>query len=639
MKRLLFIVAAVIGMMAVVAMALPLVISSDAVRQSLIERAREITGREMTFSGDPSVSFSPFLGIEIQNVVFRDPFAVDDAPPILSMPELRAELSLASALKGNIVISHFRFIRPEFHLKIYSTGQTSWTFPQGKVWKTLAEGRMVRDNTLPGEPPDIGAISNVSLGTFSVSDGMIVYDNAITGTNETVTNFNGTLSWPDIRSAWKFSGNGIWRGDVFNLVSTAEQPIMLLAGGNSNITAEISSEPLNIRFTGDANRFADLYWNGRVELTSPSLRRVINLLGGAVEPGSTFSNFSASGNISGTIDQFQLKDAALSLDGNKGTGSFGITQTATGTARISGTLAYSSFDAAPYLLALKERATGERSGASLLGLFRETALDLRLSSAKVILPESEFRNFAGGILASDGRMMIDIGNANLDDGLLVGSVEAEDKPHTMALAANLNLSRIDPSQLPYLKNVIAVRPAGRSNIRIKLASWGEDVDTLAGNLEGSFQLAMARGVLRGLNFSAIRASLVEPNGSSDNIRIGLEGGETPVSDLELDIPINRGVAHIQQCRFSVGDFSAELWGKADLRLGNLAIWGNLKTAKETPPTEQAGAKQFFLGGTLRQPLFVPEVFAGFPGEERPRIPSSDDMRASPSGAGGRATTN
>ncbi|MBL4600967.1 MAG: AsmA family protein, partial [Rhizobiaceae bacterium] len=43
----------------------PLFISPDTVKDRILSEAENLTGRKMTFRGNTSVSFLPFLGIEI----------------------------------------------------------------------------------------------------------------------------------------------------------------------------------------------------------------------------------------------------------------------------------------------------------------------------------------------------------------------------------------------------------------------------------------------------------------------------------------------------------------------------------------------------------------------------------------------
>ena len=267
-KRMLIAAFGILALLAIITVALPFAISSDSVRTHLLQRAKEVTGREMAFSGNPRVSLRPFLGIEINDVVFRDQFGADSSTPILSMPKLKGRLSLAAALSGEVKLTEFQFVRPKFNLKIYSTGQSSWQFPEGKVWATLDDARRIRSETPTNETPDMSKLTAISLGKFTILDGIIEYENEITGNSETITNFNGILQWTDTRSPWSFDGNGIWRGDVMRMKSSAQSPLMLMAGGSSAITAQIESEPLKLDFVGEANRLADLFASFHLQSTA-----------------------------------------------------------------------------------------------------------------------------------------------------------------------------------------------------------------------------------------------------------------------------------------------------------------------------------------------------------------------------------
>ena len=126
MKKIAAIIIVAIGLVALGFVALPLLVSSEAVRETMIERARQITGREMQFTGTPEITFYPFLGIELNNVTFRDAYGPKDAPPLLQMPVLNGKLSVTAALSGSIEVTEFHFVRPVFNLSVYETGRTNW---------------------------------------------------------------------------------------------------------------------------------------------------------------------------------------------------------------------------------------------------------------------------------------------------------------------------------------------------------------------------------------------------------------------------------------------------------------------------------------------------------------------------------
>jgi AsmA protein len=616
MRKILLAALALFTLTVILAVALPIVISSETVRNTLLERAKEITGREMQFSGDPAVLWSPFLGIEIHDVTFHDSLEGENAKPILSMPVLTARLDLSSALRGKVEIDRFKFVRPVFSLHILPSGQSNWAFPDGKVWEALQEATRLRDATPTGSLADTSALQQIGLGIFTVEDGIIEYVNKQTGRNESVTNFNGELNWADTRSPWTFTGNAIWRGEIFNVVTTAQMPVMLLAGGQSAVTTTIRSKPFNLKFTGEMNRLADLYFNGELAVDSPSLRRMVNILGGNTEPGASFSVFSANGTISGTIKQFQLDGAQIVLDGNEGTGTIRLSQTDTKVTKINGTLASALFDARPYI-ETSVIAGDEDEGTSLLPILDNSEIDIRLSAKKMLVGESEITDFAGGIMAKDGALVVDVGNAYLSEGLIVGKLGAERRDGQLQLTAEMNIGPVNPSNLKFFGSVSAIRPNGTSNLAIKLTTWGRNTDDLAQNLDGSFIMKMERGLLTGLDFSNIRSSIENTDVTAENVPIASTIAQTTVTDFKFSATVNRGVAWIQDSSFNVQDYVAKFSGKADLRFSNLAIWGSL--TRESTDSDQPAPHQFFLGGTLNQPLFVPDAYSVIPFSDHPPL--------------------
>lgn len=604
MKKLLIAGLILLVGLVLVTIALPLFISSEAVRTSLLQRAREITGREMVFRGDPNVAFSPFLGIEIQDVEFRSGSGSDK--PILTMPILRAKLGIASALRGKVAIEEFQFVRPVFDITIARDGRTSWAFREGDVWQVLGEARQVRDETETGSKPDMAKVPNVRLGLFTVLDGILNYSDERNGRREVISNLNGRLSWPSTRMPWNMSGNGIWRGDTVEVELDALTPIMLLAGGKSDMVANIKSEPLMLNFKGEANRFADLYFAGDLNAASPSLRRTINFLGGDAGSGASFSGFTARGKISGTLKDIQIQEARLELDGNAYSGSLRLSKTEGGKNRLSGTLATDAINASPYLSQL-----GSTEGIkSLFDILDGSEMDVRLSSKNLSLDTISVSNFAGSLISRDQQFKIDIGNANIGEGIIVGNMLASNNTNGVSVGANIVASSINPSSLPIFQQLSGLQPNGIGSIDLSLISDAQQAGSFLNNLNGTFSLKMQSGVLKGLDFSQLRPSIDGKQTSTENIQIGDTLEQTPVKDFVLNVGINHGIAWVGDSSFNVEEFKARLSGKADLRSGNLALWGLMQRPDDDGVMRSLS--QFFLGGTLAEPLYIPQFSAKSP---------------------------
>lgn len=615
------VIAALLGVAALIAatMALPWLISSEAVRASLHQRAIEITGRQMTFNGDPKVALSPFLGIEINDVAFKG--GPDGRTNLLTIPTLRAKLSVTSALRGKVQISEFQFVRPQFDLRILPNGKTNWAFGDGEVWQVLQEAKRVRDQTETGKAPDLSQVSDVPLGRFSVLDGIITYEDLQNGRKETVSNLSGTLSWPSTRSAWKFDGSGIWRGDQVAFSLGASTPIMLLAGGSSPIVADIKSEPMTLTFKGEANRFSDFFVAGNVTARSPSLRRTINFFGGDTGTGASFSNFQAAGKIAGTLRDLQLSAGTFSLDGNTYSGSLRLGSGEGAERRLSGTLASQSLDLSPYTASI-----GTPDGIlSLSRIVNRTEMDIRLSAKSVGIGDAKISDFAGSVISRKGEFSLDIGNAAIGGGLAVGKLTAALEGEEAVLATKVNLSGINLSAVDAFKQFGALSPSGIANLDVDMRSKASAEESFGNNVDGIFSLRMENGLLRGVDFSQLRPSLEAPVEGSSRVEIGGALAQTPVREFILNANVNHGVAWIGDSSFLIDDYRSRISGKADLRSGNLAIWGLMQ--KQDENADWRSHSQYFLGGTLTEPLYVPQFTVGtsdMPGDREPQADKSGE---------------
>lgn len=612
MKRFIFACIVLVLAILTTVFTLPYFISGDAVRAQLIQRAKQITGREMQFSGTPRVSLNPFLGIEISDVIFPDQFNGEGSKPILQMPKLKARLSFAAALSGEVVFSEIQFVRPVYNLKIYSTGQSSWHFPEGKVWSALAEAQNLISEQKPGEVLDSSALTKLNIGSFSILDGVVEYENEINGSVEKFTNLNAAFNWENTAAPWSFKGSSIWRGDLMQFNVGTTKPLLLMAGGVSELVVNIDSEPLNFDFKGEANNLSNLFFTGNVNATSPSLRRVLNFVGYELDAGSSLGPFAINGNFSGTTSQLKIEEAQVSLDGNESIGNIGYNYTDAGTSRLSGTLAFSKFDLAPYLAGFSNEPTGGKStmggaGLATLSQLASFEMDMRISAKTVSCDLISFQNFAGGIIAKNGTLTVDIGSADYADGNVVGSIEAGIAEDKLSMATKLNFTEINGAKLfpSNLENKISLTGAG--NIEIKLRSVGENKTEITRNLTGETLFDLKDGTIVGVDLLAMKNSNGTQPQDQTKPALGEDATPTPFSKFMIRTMINRGVGWLSESKIESEVVKTNLVGKLDLHLGTLALRGKFLEEDQYNPTREVLVGSYFIGGTLRQPLWVSQI--------------------------------
>ena len=148
MKRIIAIVGIVACLIAAGILCLPLFLSSDLVRGRILNHLTSLTGSTVSFRGTPTVSFRPFLGIEISDLIVKDPHSDEPKANLLQVESIKAKLDFLPALIGNIEISKYQLIRPKLNLTRRANGKSSWNFKSGTL-KTALDARKRKLETSP----------------------------------------------------------------------------------------------------------------------------------------------------------------------------------------------------------------------------------------------------------------------------------------------------------------------------------------------------------------------------------------------------------------------------------------------------------------------------------------------------------
>ena len=338
MKRVLIAMAVLVLLASGVISAIPFFVSSDTVRSKILHRIQELTGRAVAFRGNPSVSLSPFLGIEITDLIIADPHAGLDEAPLLKVELVRAKLNLLPALSGNAEITKYELIRPRLNLRTYSDGKTNWRFEKGDLYEALQQGV----ETIPeGDPQHNG----IRLGEFKILDGQILYQNKLADHTETISNINGEFLWDNTSEASRIAGHGVWQGEAIESDIQVENLITLLAGGKSELAIVFKSTPLEFNFSGSASMHPDFYMTGELKSASPSLPRVFELLNLKTGYFGSLDNVTAHGILSATAGDMTLSEAQISIGESDATGVVRLSRNEDDFIKFDGTLAFDDIDA------------------------------------------------------------------------------------------------------------------------------------------------------------------------------------------------------------------------------------------------------------------------------------------------------
>ncbi len=602
MKRIALAALTVVLGLAALSLSLPFLVSADRIQQLIVARAQSISGKEISFSGSPQITFRPFLGVEVSNVVLRDPQTAPSDPPLLQVETLRGRIRVLPVLFGRIEIGSYQFIRPRFNLRTAQSGQTNWIARSGDLFETINAAKTRRENAVAsgsatGPQPPV-----VAVGTVELVDGTVYYDDQASARRETLTNINGSFSWPDTRSALNFSGDFIWRGEAFETRLASGDALALFSGGASSLDARLISDAFVFEFAGEGNLISNLHLSGEGRIQAASLIRMAGLFGAPLPATGMLSEFSVSGKLETTPQKLVFSDATLEMDGNSGRGNLQLSFGKTLLPKIDGTIAAAQLDLTGYGVMLDSTVSAEGPGSPGSVSFLDIDLDLRMSAQLVRLGSVKINDVAATLSIRNNEALAEVGNAALMGGVLAGKMSLGRKAQNMELAMDARLDGFDmalvSASLPQGKFSLT----GQGDAVLKAQSSGADSRKAYENLGGEFTLAAKNGTLSGVDFQQM-LMLAQDVGST-----GLQSsfnGETAFRELNATVAMARNIASIRSMRLANSKVVADIQGRAQLGDGGIALQVQLSPGPSVLPGPNTPAPvRLFVGGSHAAPLIA-----------------------------------
>ena len=198
-----------------------------------------------------------------------------------------------------------------------------------------------------------------------------------------MTGLAGAIEWSALNRAAQLSATGIWRGESFSIDASSAEPLVLFAGGSTQMSIDVKAAPASGSFNGVANFSSNSFFDGQLAFNSPSLRRMLEWSRTDLPPVASTGSIALSGKITGNRKRLKFDNAEVTLDGNPGVGvlNLSIGEAVPG---ISGTLAFDQLDLRSFLAAFTPFTPGSDSvpGAIDVAFAEKYNLDIRLSSGQ-----------------------------------------------------------------------------------------------------------------------------------------------------------------------------------------------------------------------------------------------------------------
>ncbi len=610
MRRLLVAIGVFIVLAGVAAVATPWLLSSDIVKREITSRIEELTGLKTTLKGDPKLSLIPFLGIKLKDVVIASPPGIDPLykdQPLVTMEALKGRLRFLPAIFGQAELADFKMIRPLFNITVTRRGKANWRSKRGVLGDLLSAGSSQEGSNgyQPAEP--------TRLGDFEIINGVVRYQNDQLGRTAEITSLNMLIAWPDTANTVSYAGSMVWSGEVVEVSGRVDEPVKMLTGGKSGLTIDLKSSPLSTHFEGVADYQPEPLFSGDVEISSTSLRQFLAWTGYSLSPGSTPGELKLSSSIIATPSWIKFQNATISLDGNTGTGFIDMSVSETNRISFGGTLAYSDLNLDPYIQALEPGKGIDKKEPEIakIELINEFDFDLRFSADTAILGDLAMSSMAATAQLKDGNIIVDVGEASIFGGTLQAQLQAREEEGAPSGELKLNLNDIELGDFSRFVSPVGMTLFGKGSASIALSSRGRNMSQIMQRLNGAMSLEAAEGRIEGINLAAIARD------GSNTIIIDASkvlASTTEFNDLAIGMHIANGIAFFEETNLRGDRIHAKLGGKADLWRRSLAMNGRVVLFKSAATTSDDKENimldiPFFVGGTVRSPLFAPDFLS------------------------------
>ena len=533
----------------VVAVGSLFLLPADRIARIAADQLRNLTGREVTITGDVGLTFWPVLGVTAGGLeVGNADWAKDGA--MLSAANAAIGVDAMALIRGEIKITNIEAQSPTIRLEQRRDGRASWQFSDGG-----GEAAIETAPTAPARSP-----RPLTIQRLNITDATLIYD----AEGSDLVRFDGvdlSLDWPERAGDAVIKAALRPAADRVSIEATINRFDQFLNGDIRPLRARVDTKGGGVSLTGraglagavagdlwlktsDTGRFlaalgvadialpqglgktADI--NLDLTLTPDrhlALREVVADLGGNALTGA------ADITLNGTPDvNAQINVGALDLTGLAGSAPSGIAPASSTPALASPT----GWSKAPIDASALSAFNGEialRADSIDLGTLSlgATRVLLRNDRSRLVAELREIRAYAGVI---SGEFVV-----NNRNGLSVGGA--------------LNATSI--AMQPLLQQTAGLgRFHGTGDAEVSFLGSGASLDAIMRSLSGSGAVNVGRGHIEGIDLDALMGNF------------DVEGGTTVFDSLAATFDMDQGVLRNDDLLMQVPNFTATGTGQVGL---------------------------------------------------------------------------
>ena len=302
MKRILLIVAGIVGLLVVAALVIPFLVPKDVYRNQIEKAATDALQREVTLTGDVKISVFPRIAASIGGVTVANPEGFD-RPNMIEAGELRGSVKWLPLLSRRVDVQEIAFVDAKVDLHRLADGKANWEFG------TSSE---------PTEETPEGSSGGFDAGIASarLENASLTYRDDAAGSTYELKELDLQASMQAMNQPVDIKGSGLFQGEKFDVTLDLDSPEALTSNTPASAKLRLKSALVNADYDGSVTMGDASAIAGTLTLSAPSIADLTKFANVEMPYNvAPLGGADVKATLSGSLEAPQIKFETLAIKG------------------------------------------------------------------------------------------------------------------------------------------------------------------------------------------------------------------------------------------------------------------------------------------------------------------------------------
>ena len=490
MSRIIFIVAALIGLVVMVLIIAPGIIPASTYKDRIEASASEALGREVTMGDDLSFRIFPRTAFRVTDLEIANAEGFE-GDYLARVGRADIGVKLFALLSGIVEVERFVLTEPDIALVSAADGRVNWNLAGQSPSETGGAGSGAE-------------LRELRLGDVRIVDGRARYTDAASQTTYAADNINVAVVLKSLAEPLEAKGDLTFQGApaTIDLVVTTLADFMNNEPANLKLDAVLGETSAGADLTLESGE--TLTYAGPVRLDAPDLPALAALVGAELADAPGFDRFSVSGDVEGGETALRLSNAAIGFDDIAAEGALGLDWSGA-RPTATGVLSTERLDLRPYMPPPVETPEGFPAWSEApmdFASLRNIDADLDISTDAIFVNDLEMGESRLLLKVDNGRMTADIPELSMYGGQGSGQFVVNARNATPSFSGNFDMGAVEaqPLSLDLLKHDNLL---GLGSFNLNFTASGASQAAIMASMDGAGGFDLADGALKGVNLAGL----------------------------------------------------------------------------------------------------------------------------------------